>query len=472
MPFVDKKERRHPMVQKAMESNRKVSPKQYRENMKLYKGLINQLFELQKKEERFNRMNLQLIASLPAKKAIGREDEVRNRMGIYESKIRHFNNLIEENQKKLRAIAPNVCSVYLMYPASKYMTLSEYRHHFTDHSFQDLKTLGKKIAKIINIIGNGEEDSGRRVITDKLMKKIRNVKKIYRRYKHTFNVKEKLYDVLYDIYEIYKKDKKGNITYPCVEKYSLELFLIDLDFNENEINNFKMITTIEWGYIKNMKIIDSIIKEIRSGDGGRDGGKDDGSDDEDYDAEVVDFFDEGFDVITKDLLGDGARRSKNLKVISEKGGIFSENDKRKIAAQRKKLRKEKRQQIVKLIKQVKGNKNKLDNLFDDIVEINEEGYTQLPSEEIVAIEKKLNEIRVRYARKRRNIFKTLFKKIRSVGRRVTRKLGRRRSTGNLGTRRRSTGNSGTRRRSVENLGRRKNSTRNAWATRAAEIVVG
>ena len=94
-----------------------------------------------------------------------------------------------------------------------------------------------------------------------------------------------------------------------------------------------------------------------------------------------------------------------MKVISEKGGIFSENDKRKIAFERKKLRKEKRQKIVKVIKQVKGNKNKLDNLFDDIVEINEEGYTQLPSEEMDAIEKKLNEIRVRYAGERRNIFK-------------------------------------------------------------------
>ena len=101
------------------------------------------------------------------------------------------------------------------------------------------------------------------------------------------------------------------------------------------------------------------------------------------------------------------------------------------------MRKEKRQKIVKVIKQVKGNKNKLDNLFDDIVEINEEGYTQLPSEEMDAIEKKLNEIRVRYAGERRNIFKTLFNKIRSASRRVTKKLRRRRSTGNLGTRRRA-----------------------------------
>ena len=38
---------------------------------------------------------------------------------------------------------------------------------------------------------------------------------------------------------------------------------------------------------------------------------------------------------------------------------------------------------------------------------------------------------------RRNIFKTLFNKIRSASRRVTKKLRRRRSTGNLGTRRRA-----------------------------------
>ena len=74
-------------------------------------------------------------------------------MGIYESKIRNFNNLIEKNQERLRAIAPNVCSVYLMYPASKYMTLSEYRYYFTDHSFEDLKTVGSELAEILIIRG-------------------------------------------------------------------------------------------------------------------------------------------------------------------------------------------------------------------------------------------------------------------------------------------------------------------------------
>ena len=137
------RKQKHPMVQKAMESNRKVSPNQYRQNMKLYKKLIKQLFELQKKEERFNKMHSQLNTSLPAKKAIGREGEVLNRMGIYESKIRNFNNLIEENQARLRAIAPNVCSVYLMYPASQYMTLSEYRYYFTDHSMIKLSNQQK-----------------------------------------------------------------------------------------------------------------------------------------------------------------------------------------------------------------------------------------------------------------------------------------------------------------------------------------
>ena len=81
------------------------------------------------------------------------------------------------------------------------MTLSEYRYYFTDHSFEDLKTVGREIAEIINIIGKGEEENGRRVISNELMKKIKEVKKIYRRHKHTFNVKEN-YMMLYDIYEI------------------------------------------------------------------------------------------------------------------------------------------------------------------------------------------------------------------------------------------------------------------------------
>ena len=209
MQFVKKaREPKHPMVKEAAESNRKVSPDQYRQNMKLYKELITQLFELQKKEERFNKMHSQLNTSLPAKRAIGREGEVLNRMGIYESKIRNFNNLIEKNQERLRAIAPNVCSVYLMYPASKYMTLSEYRYYFTDHSFEDLKTVGREIAEIINIIGKGEEENGRRVISNELMKKIKEVKKIYRRHKHTFNVKEN-YMMCYMIYMKYTKKIKG-----------------------------------------------------------------------------------------------------------------------------------------------------------------------------------------------------------------------------------------------------------------------